>query len=221
MGRTKRHRSRSREKISRRHLMNRLDVLENLIKSSHLSPSRSRSPLSDKPSTSSGHGSRGRSPRTSSNSEDSVSSPTIRAMRRTLLEAMLSPRGVTPHQSNSTQENELVIYNDVELPEDVLEILGEDPNNKETLAVKLHDALASWWVSNVATGLPKDEISNNTYGSFNSHRATMCLILQVNIGENPLLKRFMKDISRSRPPKPRYSFTWNPAQVLDYLETVL
>src|SRR5699024_732966 len=40
-------------------------------------------------------------------------------------------------------------------------------------------------------------------------------------GAHPLIKRFLKGISRLRPPKPRYEHTWNPQQVLEYFSSQL
>lgn len=40
------------------------------------------------------------------------------------------------------------------------------------------------------------------------------------IGSHPLIKRFLKGVFRSRPTKPKYRFTWNPAVVLRYVETL-
>lgn len=56
------------------------------------------------------------------------------------------------------------------------------------------------------------------YGSFNSHRSALSLILSGNLGGNPLLKRFMKGIFKCRPPKPKYDFVWDPQPVLRFLE---
>lgn len=58
--------------------------------------------------------------------------------------------------------------------------------------------------------------TNNVYGSFNSHRAALSLIFKRNITEDIHLKRYMKGIFRTRPPKARYEHTWNPQQVFNY-----
>lgn len=57
----------------------------------------------------------------------------------------------------------------------------------------------------------------NLYGTFNSHRSALSLILPNNIGDNPLLKRFLKGIFRLRPNKPKYNSVWDPQQVLEFL----
>ncbi|KAB0795035.1 hypothetical protein PPYR_11874 [Photinus pyralis] len=54
------------------------------------------------------------------------------------------------------------------------------------------------------------------YGSFNSHRSALSLILPGNVGEDILLKRYLRGIANTRPPKP-YTNTWNPHPVLNFL----
>lgn len=56
------------------------------------------------------------------------------------------------------------------------------------------------------------------YGTFNSHRSALSLILPNTIGSDPILKRFMKGTSRLRPSRPKYDSTWDPQPVLNYLE---
>lgn len=56
------------------------------------------------------------------------------------------------------------------------------------------------------------------YGSLNTHRSALSLILTEDIGKDPLLKRFIKGVFRLRPPKPRYDTTWDPKVLLDYLK---
>lgn len=59
------------------------------------------------------------------------------------------------------------------------------------------------------------------YGSFNSYRSALALILPDKIGENPILKRFLKGISNIRPTTPRYNFTWDTEPVLNFLATLV
>nr|CAI5849323.1 unnamed protein product [Callosobruchus analis] len=63
------------------------------------------------------------------------------------------------------------------------------------------------------------ENSSCGYGSINSHRAALSLILSEHLGNDVLLKRFMKGVLRLRPPKPRYNCVWDPKEVLDYFIT--
>lgn len=60
--------------------------------------------------------------------------------------------------------------------------------------------------------------TKNVYGSFNSHRAAVSLITSTELGTDPQIKRFMKGVFRKRPPKPKYESTWDPQQVLRFLE---
>lgn len=49
----------------------------------------------------------------------------------------------------------------------------------------------------------------------------MALILPDKIGENPILKRFLKGISNIRPTTPRYNFAWDTEPVLNFLATLV
>lgn len=62
------------------------------------------------------------------------------------------------------------------------------------------------------------DTSNNSYGSFNSHRAAISLVTSSDLGTNAEVKRFMKGIFRTRPPRPKYNSTWNPQDVLKLLD---
>lgn len=57
------------------------------------------------------------------------------------------------------------------------------------------------------------------YGTFNSHRSALSLILQGEIANDPRMKRFLKAISKIRPQRPKYNITWDPQIVLDYLKS--
>ncbi|KAJ8912437.1 hypothetical protein NQ315_006104, partial [Exocentrus adspersus] len=61
------------------------------------------------------------------------------------------------------------------------------------------------------------ELTKNSYISFNTHRAALSLITGAELGENVNIKRFMKGIFRTRPTRPKYEFTWNPKDVLNFL----
>ncbi|XP_030765284.1 uncharacterized protein LOC115889439 [Sitophilus oryzae] len=63
--------------------------------------------------------------------------------------------------------------------------------------------------------------TGNIYGTFNSHRSALSLILSRDLGVDNSIKRFMKGIFRTRPPKPKYKFIWDPQQVLYFLEKVV
>ena len=38
-----------------------------------------------------------------------------------------------------------------------------------------------------------------------------------NIAEHPLIKRFIKGVFKTKPPKPRYTYTWDINKVLSYI----
>ena len=59
-----------------------------------------------------------------------------------------------------------------------------------------------------------------TYGTLNSYRSAVSLVLTVDIVSDPLLKRFFKGVSVLKPQKPRYESTWDPHTVLEYLKTL-
>lgn len=58
------------------------------------------------------------------------------------------------------------------------------------------------------------------YGTLNSTKAALSLILGSNVINNSQIKRFMKGVSKLRPSLPKYNFTWDPAVVLDYLSNL-
>ncbi|KAJ8930500.1 hypothetical protein NQ314_016694 [Rhamnusium bicolor] len=60
--------------------------------------------------------------------------------------------------------------------------------------------------------------TGNSFGSFKSHRAALSLITSTELGANSELKRFMKGVYRTRPPKPKYDSTWNTQDVLHFLQ---
>ncbi|XP_058795683.1 uncharacterized protein LOC131666787 isoform X1 [Phymastichus coffea] len=63
----------------------------------------------------------------------------------------------------------------------------------------------------------KDGVS---YGTVNSDRSALSLILDNKIGADEHISRFCKGVAKLRPPKPKYAFTWNVAIVLNYFKTL-
>lgn len=57
-----------------------------------------------------------------------------------------------------------------------------------------------------------------SYGTLNNHRSAIALISSINISENNTLKRFFKGVFKIKPVFPRYSVTWDPNTVLNYLD---
>ena len=41
-----------------------------------------------------------------------------------------------------------------------------------------------------------------------------------SVGEHPMICQLLKGIFNSRPPQPRYSFTWDVAVVVGYIKTL-
>lgn len=56
------------------------------------------------------------------------------------------------------------------------------------------------------------------YGSLNTMRSAIALIIGPEIGQNAEIKRFFKGIARLRPSEPKYQSTWDPKIVLYYLK---
>lgn len=92
-------------------------------------------------------------------------------------------------------------------------------------------ALKLWWNFNIKKGMnpysydiPKiieflTEIYNNgaSYGSLNSIRSALSLLLGSELGVDPTVKRFFRGVSKLRPARPRYNKTWQPSIVLQFL----
>lgn len=57
-----------------------------------------------------------------------------------------------------------------------------------------------------------------SYGSLNSLRSAISFILDQELGQNEIVKRFFRGLSYVRPPKPKYDSTWDPKIVLDYFQ---
>lgn len=60
----------------------------------------------------------------------------------------------------------------------------------------------------------------NSYSSINTIRSAISLITSNEIGNHTLVRRFCKGAGVLKPPRPRYDFIWDPAPVLEKLETI-
>lgn len=73
-------------------------------------------------------------------------------------------------------------------------------------------------VNSVLSFLAKLYENGCSYSSINTARSALSSffgkIEDVNLGEHPLVKQFLKGISKLRPPAPKYSTTWDVDQVL-------
>lgn len=58
------------------------------------------------------------------------------------------------------------------------------------------------------------------YGTLNTCRSAITLIIRDHVGIDISIKRFFKGISRLLPSLPRYDTTWDPNIVFNFLENV-
>lgn len=58
------------------------------------------------------------------------------------------------------------------------------------------------------------------YGSLNSCRSAISLLIGPEVGSNELIKRFFKGVFRLRPNTPKYDITWDPSTVLIFLSNI-
>ncbi|KAL0821366.1 hypothetical protein ABMA28_005954 [Loxostege sticticalis] len=59
--------------------------------------------------------------------------------------------------------------------------------------------------------------NGSSYGTLNNHRSAISLISLNSIGSDDRIKRFFKGVFKLRPSYPRYTVTWDPIIVLDFL----
>jgi len=62
------------------------------------------------------------------------------------------------------------------------------------------------------------------YSTIGTARSALALVATTcslpNVGENILVTRFLRGVSKKRPPIPKYDTMWDPRNVLDYLSTL-
>lgn len=58
-----------------------------------------------------------------------------------------------------------------------------------------------------------------SYGTLNSHRSALSLLLGNNVGSDERVKRLLKAIYRQKPSRPKYTMTWDPKIVLDHVSS--
>lgn len=56
-----------------------------------------------------------------------------------------------------------------------------------------------------------------SYGTLNSHRSALSIFLNDNIGSDECVKRLLKGAYKLKPNSPKYTSTWNPQIVLNYI----
>lgn len=64
------------------------------------------------------------------------------------------------------------------------------------------------------------DTKSHKYGTFNSHRSALSLILLENISDDVRMKRFLKGINNLRPARPKYNVTWDTKPVIQCLENM-
>lgn len=99
-------------------------------------------------------------------------------------------------------------------------------------SMKQYDScLKKWWtyckvhsvdfygasIPDVIDFLTKSFETGCQYGTLNSYRSALSMILGPNISKDDGMQRFFKGVFRLRPPVPKYSVTWDTNVVLDYL----
>lgn len=56
-----------------------------------------------------------------------------------------------------------------------------------------------------------------SYGTLNCHRSALSLLLGDQVSSDDCIKRLLKGAYRQKPNKPKYSFTWDPQIVLNFI----
>lgn len=59
----------------------------------------------------------------------------------------------------------------------------------------------------------------NSYGTLNSYRSALSLVVSYDLGKDPTIKRFCKGASVIKPQKPKYNDIWDPDPVLTHLSS--
>lgn len=72
-------------------------------------------------------------------------------------------------------------------------------------------------ISTVLSFLSELHFNGTSYGSLNSHRSALSLLLGDNIGSDYRVKRLLKGAFKLKPSFPKYCTTWNPQIVLNYV----
>lgn len=73
-------------------------------------------------------------------------------------------------------------------------------------------------VPNMLCFLTEQYNKGASYGSLNSHRSALSLLLGNDVGQNDLVKRLLKGVFKLKPSFPKYSGTWNPQVVLNHIK---
>lgn len=105
-------------------------------------------------------------------------------------------------------------------------------NSLSQATLKQYDScLKQWWhfcnnekvdpflmsIPRILSFLTKKFNDGSAYGTLNSIRSALSLLMDDDLGSHRDIKRFFSGIYKMRPNKPRYEETWNPSQVLDHI----
>lgn len=104
---------------------------------------------------------------------------------------------------------------------------------EESTIKQYNSALALWWKFNIEENsdlfdvtvskalkfLAKRYQEGANHGTLNSSRSALAAIAVEDIGNNELIKRFIKGSSKTRPSKPKYDSTWDVDPVLNKLQS--
>lgn len=74
-------------------------------------------------------------------------------------------------------------------------------------------------VESVITFLVEIFQNGASYGSINSHRSALSLLLIYKIGSNECIKRILKGMYKQRPTRPKYTNIWDPQIVLNHVSS--
>lgn len=74
-------------------------------------------------------------------------------------------------------------------------------------------------IANVLLFLTEQFNNGCSYGTLNTHRSALSLLLGSEIGSNESVKRLLKGAYKRKPNLPRYTNTWDPQIVLNHIST--
>nr|CAI5837709.1 unnamed protein product [Callosobruchus analis] len=94
--------------------------------------------------------------------------------------------------------------------------------NKEIAAARVHIERSNQRLKifKIISGRLQWSLSGLSYSSINCHRSAFSFVFNYTCEEQATLKRFFRELYNKRPAAPRYSATWDPYPVLNYLTTL-
>ncbi|XP_049866278.1 uncharacterized protein LOC126366978 [Pectinophora gossypiella] len=72
-------------------------------------------------------------------------------------------------------------------------------------------------IASVITFLVDQYNKGSSYGSINSHRSALSLLVGNNVGSDEQVKRLLKGVYKLKTPRPKYNSTWDPQVVLNHI----